>query len=82
MAVETTKPLAGALYDPHIGMGLTLAAHERKARLWQTVKIVLVWIVLIFIISFVLLQLRFEHRGDGKKLLGVGALQGKLILTL
>jgi len=60
MAVETARPPARAMDDPHIGMGMTLAAKARRARLVQTIKITLVWMVLITLITFLLLQLRFE----------------------
>ncbi len=60
MAVGTAGPFTPIKDDPYLDMGLTLAAHERKARLVQTIKIVLVWVALIALISFVLLQLRFE----------------------
>ena len=60
MAVETAGPRTPNLEDPYLDMGLTLAAHERRARLVQMIKIVLVWVTLIFLISLVLLQLRFE----------------------
>lgn len=60
MAVETAGPIKPPHVDPYLDMGLTLAAHARKERLVQTVKIVVVWVLLIFIISIVLLQLRFD----------------------
>lgn len=43
-------------------MGLTLSVHDRRQRLVQTLKVVIVWVVLIFLIASVLLQLRFQPR--------------------
>lgn len=60
MAVEIAGPKLPSQDDPDLDMGLTLAAHERRQRLVQTVKIVIVWVVLIFLISVILLQLRFD----------------------
>ena len=49
MAVETMKLSGqpGRRTDPELDMGLALMAQQRKERLIQTVKIGVVWVVLI-----------------------------------
>ena len=46
--------------DPDLGMGLELMARQRRSRLIQTVKISIVWIVLVALLTVGLLGLRFD----------------------
>ncbi len=48
MAVETMKLPGQPGYDPELDMGQALMAQKRKERLIMTVKIGVVWVVLIF----------------------------------
>jgi polar amino acid transport system permease protein len=59
MAVESIRSPGGLSLDadPDLGTGLRLVAEQRKSRLLQTLKIGVVWIALVSIIVFVLLQL-------------------------
>ena len=64
MAVELIRSPGGLSLDadPDLGTGLRLVAEQRKTRLIQTLKIGLVWIALVSIIVFVLLQLKIDIR--------------------
>ncbi len=69
MAVETMKYPGQPGQDPDIDMGHALLAQQRRERLIQTVKIGIVWAVLIIFLIFLLLQFDFspayvfEHYG-------------------
>lgn len=60
MSVETLRRpgLPGA--DPDLRMGLELLVAQRRARLAQAVKIVVVWVALVAFLTAALLQLRIE----------------------
>ncbi|MEJ2597256.1 MAG: amino acid ABC transporter permease [Anaerolineales bacterium] len=60
MAVETLKPFGAPEQDPDLDMGLELVAQKRRARLFQTVKLIVVWGGLIVVLSIALLLLRFD----------------------
>ncbi len=62
MAVESIRSPGGLKVgdDPDYSTGLRLVAEQRKTRLFQTIKIGVVWIALVAIIFFVLLQLKID----------------------
>jgi polar amino acid transport system permease protein len=62
MAVESIGSPGGLRIDedPDLGTGLRLVAEQRKSKLIQTLKIGLVWIALVALIIFVLLQLNID----------------------
>jgi len=60
MAVETMKMPGQPGYDPEVDMGQVLMAQQRRERLIQTVKIGVVWILLIIFLTSILLQFNFE----------------------
>ncbi len=60
MAVETMKLPGQAGPDPHLDMGLALVAQQRRERLIQTIKIGIVWVVLLIFIAIALLQFDFS----------------------
>ena len=60
MAVETMKIPGQPDQDPHLGMGEALVADERRQRLIQTIKIGIVWVVLIIFLIIALLQFNFD----------------------
>ncbi len=64
MAVELIRSPGGLSIDedPDLGTGLRLVAAQRKFRIIQTVKIGLVWIALVALIIFVLLQLNIDPK--------------------
>ncbi len=62
MAVETMKLPGQPGYDPEIGMGQALVAQKRRERLIMTVKIGIVWVVLILFLTIILLQFNFSPK--------------------
>jgi len=52
--------LSSSDQDPDLEIGLSLQAAERRERVFQTIKITIVWMILVAIVSFVLLQLNFD----------------------
>jgi polar amino acid transport system permease protein len=60
MAVESMKLPGQPESDPHLSMGEALVAQQQRQRLFQTIKIGLVWVVLIFFIILALLQFNFD----------------------
>jgi polar amino acid transport system permease protein len=60
MAVETMKLPGQPGYDPELDMGQALMAQKRKERLIMTVKIGVVWVVLILFLIIILLQFNFD----------------------
>jgi len=60
MAVETIKIPGGPPPDSDTDMGEALVVQERRARLIQTIKIGVVWLLLIFFLIIALLQLNFD----------------------
>jgi polar amino acid transport system permease protein len=62
MAVETMKLPGQPGYDPEKGIGLELMAQKRRERLIMTVKIGIVWVVLILFLSIILLQFNFSPK--------------------
>jgi len=60
MAVETMKLPGQPGFDPEMGMGQALMAQKRKERLILTVKIGIVWVVMIIFLSIILLQFNFD----------------------
>jgi len=60
MAVETMKmPMQPGL-DPDLDMGQSLMAQKRREQIIQTVKIGVVWVVLIIFLTIILLQFNFD----------------------
>jgi polar amino acid transport system permease protein len=60
MAVETMKFPGQPGSDPDHDMGLALLAQQRRERLIQTIKIGIVWVVLIIVLTIALLQFNFD----------------------
>jgi polar amino acid transport system permease protein len=60
MAIETMKIPGQPGPDPDHDMGLALLAQQRRERLIQTVKIGVVWVVLIILLTIALLQFNFD----------------------
>ena len=60
MAIETMKFPGQPGPDPDHDMGLALLAQQRRERLIQTVKIGVVWVVLIILLTIALLQFNFD----------------------
>ena len=60
MAVETMKLPGQPGFDPEMGMGQALMAQKRRERLIMTVKIGIVWVVMIIFLSIILLQFNFD----------------------
>jgi polar amino acid transport system permease protein len=60
MAVETMKLPGQPGLDPNLDMGQALMAQKRRDRLIMTVKIGVVWVVLIAFLSIILLQFNFD----------------------
>jgi polar amino acid transport system permease protein len=60
MTVETMKLPGQPGFDPELGMGQALMAQQRKDRLIMTVKIGVVWVVLITFLIIILLQFNFD----------------------
>jgi polar amino acid transport system permease protein len=61
MAVaEIPVPQGPGKVDPDIDMGQALMAQERKRRMIHNLKLAVVWIVLVIILGFLLLQFRFD----------------------
>jgi len=60
MTVETMKLPGQPGFDPELGMGQALMAQKRRDRLIMTVKIGVVWVVLIAFLAIILLQFNFE----------------------
>jgi len=62
MAVDTMKLPGQPGYDPELDMGQALMAQKRRERLIMTVKIGVVWVVLIFFLILILLQFNFDPK--------------------
>jgi polar amino acid transport system permease protein len=64
MAVESIRSPGGLSLDndPDLRTGLRLVAEQRRAKLIQTVKIGIVWVALVSIIAFILLQLNIDPK--------------------
>lgn len=60
MAVETMKMPGQPGYDPDLGMGQALMEQKRRERIITTVKIGIVWVVLIIFLVIILLQFNFD----------------------
>ena len=60
MAVETAKYQVPPGGDPDRHMGLELLAYERRERLIHTLKVTLVWILIVALIFFVLTLVDFD----------------------
>jgi polar amino acid transport system permease protein len=60
MAVETMKLPRQPGFDPDLDMGQALMAQKRRDRLIMTVKIGIVWVVLILFLIIILLQFNFD----------------------
>jgi polar amino acid transport system permease protein len=60
MAVDTMKVPGQPEPDPQLAMGHALLAQERRERLIKTIKIGIVWVILIIILIFALLQFNFD----------------------
>ncbi len=60
MAVETLKLPGQPGPDFDVDMGQALMAQQRRERLLKTVKIGIVWVVLIVFLSFMLMQFNFD----------------------
>lgn len=60
MAVDTLKSTPANQPDPDLQMGRDLAAYQRKARLFQTLKLGFVWILVIGVLMVFLILLRFD----------------------
>jgi polar amino acid transport system permease protein len=60
MAVDTFGQPGAAGDDPDLSMGQTLLAHQRREWIIHSIKVSLVWISLVAILAFVLLQLNFD----------------------
>ena len=60
MAMESADQPGLVRSDPDLWMGLELMSLRRKTQLAYTIKVGLVWIGLITVLSYFLLQLRFE----------------------
>jgi len=60
MAVETMKLPNQQGIDPELGIGQALMAQKRRERLIMTVKIGVVWVVLILFLTIILLQFNFD----------------------
>lgn len=60
MAIETMKLPGQPGYDPELSMGQALMAQKRKERIILTVKIGVVWVVLILFLGLLLLQFNFD----------------------
>jgi polar amino acid transport system permease protein len=60
MAVETIQPYSPMGADPDQSMGERLMAIERRERLMHTLKVSLVWVVLVILLGFALALLNFD----------------------
>lgn len=60
MAVETMKLPGQPGFDPDMDMGQALMAQKRRDRIIMTVKIGVVWVVLIAFLAIILLQFNFD----------------------
>jgi polar amino acid transport system permease protein len=60
MTVEMMKLPGQPGFDPELGMGQALMAQQRRDRLIMTVKIGVVWVVLITFLIIILLQFNFD----------------------
>ncbi|OGO60838.1 MAG: hypothetical protein A2029_01745 [Chloroflexi bacterium RBG_19FT_COMBO_47_9] len=60
MAVETMKLPGQPGIDPEMDMGQALMAQKRRERLIMTVKIGVVWVLLIIFLTIILLQFNFD----------------------
>jgi polar amino acid transport system permease protein len=60
MAVETMKLPGQPGFDPELGMGQALMNQKRRERLIMTIKIGVVWVVLIVFLTIILLQFNFD----------------------
>jgi polar amino acid transport system permease protein len=60
MTVETMKLPGQPGFDPDLDMGQALMAQKRRDRLMMTVKIGIVWVVLILFLTIILLQFNFD----------------------
>jgi polar amino acid transport system permease protein len=62
MTVETMKLPGQPGFDPDLDMGQALMAQKRRDRLILTVKIGIVWVVLILFLTIILLQFNFDPK--------------------
>jgi polar amino acid transport system permease protein len=62
MAVETMKLPGQPGFDPELSMGQALMAQHKKERLIMSVKIGIVWVVLIIFLTIILLQFNFDPK--------------------
>ncbi|NJD60880.1 MAG: amino acid ABC transporter permease [Anaerolineales bacterium] len=60
MAVDTMKLPAQPGLDPDIGIGEALMAQKRRERIIMTVKIGIVWVMMIVFMAIILLQFNFD----------------------
>lgn len=62
MAVETIQPPGGIGVDPDLNMGMELQTYHRRSRMLRTLQVAIVWVAMILLLVFGLLQLDFEPR--------------------
>ena len=62
MAISAADPADVSISDPHYHVGITLEAERRREKLIQSIKVMVVWVILIALIIFFLLQLDFSPR--------------------
>jgi polar amino acid transport system permease protein len=60
MNIGAAQPPGLSKTDPTLFMGKQLAAEERKIRLVHTIEVSLVWLALVIIVTFILLNLNFD----------------------
>ncbi len=62
MAVDTMKLPGQPGFDPEMSMGQALMTQHKKERLIMSVKIGIVWVVLIIFLTIILLQFNFDPK--------------------
>jgi polar amino acid transport system permease protein len=59
---EVSSPILSPAQDPDYAVGLALVRRARRIRIVETIKVGIVWILLIALLTAGLLQLRFDAR--------------------